>query len=54
MSSISARNAPAQGIAAPAQAGDIRQEDIAHRTASAAVKRSYAKVGDHWIQRPGI
>ncbi len=29
-------------------AGDERQEEIAHRTAWSAVKRSYVKVGDHW------
>jgi cation transport regulator len=29
-------------------AGDERQEEIAHRTAWAAVKRSYVKLGDHW------
>ena len=28
--------------------GDERQEEIAHRTAWAAVKRSYVKVGDYW------
>jgi hypothetical protein len=32
-----------------AHAGDIRQEEIAHRTAWAAVKRSYVKDGDHWV-----
>ena len=30
-------------------AGDTRQEEIAHRTAWAAVKRSYEKVGEHWM-----
>jgi len=30
-------------------AEDLRQEEIAHRTAWAAVKRSYAKVGDEWV-----
>ena len=30
-------------------AGDPRQEEIAHRTAWAAVKRSYVKVGDRWV-----
>jgi cation transport regulator len=30
-------------------AGDVRQEEIAHRTAWAAVKRSYMKVGDEWL-----
>lgn len=29
--------------------GDARQEEIAHRTAWAAVKRSYVKAGDEWI-----
>jgi len=29
--------------------GDDRQEEIAHRTAWAAVKRSYEKVGTHWV-----
>lgn len=29
--------------------GDIRQEEIAHRTAWAAVKRSYIKRGDEWV-----
>ena len=28
---------------------DPRQEEIAHRTAWSAVKRSYVKVGDTWI-----
>jgi cation transport regulator len=37
-----------------AHAGDSRQEEIAHRTAWAAVKRSYEKAGDHWIPRSGI
>ena len=26
-----------------------RQEEVAHRTAWAAVKRSYEKVGDDWV-----
>jgi cation transport regulator len=30
-------------------AGDERQEEIAHRTAWAAVKRSYVKQGDRWM-----
>jgi len=30
-------------------AGDPRQEEIAHRTAWAAVKRSYVKAGDRWV-----
>lgn len=29
-------------------AGDTRQEEIAHRTAWAAVKRTYVKVGETW------
>jgi cation transport regulator len=29
--------------------GDVRQEEIAHRTAWAAVKRSYVKSGDDWV-----
>lgn len=29
--------------------GDPRQEEIAHRTAWAAVKRSYVKLGDRWV-----
>jgi cation transport regulator len=32
-------------------AGDLRQEEIAHRTAWAAVKRSYVKLGDQWLPR---
>jgi cation transport regulator len=32
-----------------AHAGDIRQEEIAHRTACAAVKRTYVKDGDRWV-----
>jgi cation transport regulator len=45
----------AQDIFAPrsimfaAHAGDVRQEEIAHRTAWAAVKRSYVKNGDRWV-----
>ncbi|MGE0285016.1 MAG: ChaB family protein [Bradyrhizobium sp.] len=30
-------------------AGDPRQEEIAHRTAWAAVKRSYVKIGTEWV-----
>lgn len=30
-------------------AGEARQEEIAHRTAWAAVKRSYVKLGEHWM-----
>jgi cation transport regulator len=29
--------------------GDPRQEEIAHRTAWAAVKRSFVKSGDDWV-----
>ena len=29
--------------------GELRQEEAAHRIAWAAVKRSYAKVGDSWF-----
>jgi cation transport regulator len=29
--------------------GEIRQEEIAHRTAWAAVKRSYVKAGVQWV-----
>lgn len=32
-----------------AHAGDPRQEEAAHRIAWAAVKRSYVKIGDHWV-----
>jgi cation transport regulator len=35
-----------------AHADDPRQEEAAHRIAWAAVKRSYVKVGDGWVQRP--
>jgi cation transport regulator len=31
--------------------GDPRQEEAAHRIAWAAVKRSYEKIGDSWLQR---
>jgi cation transport regulator len=34
-----------------AHAADPRREEIAHRTAWAAVKRSYVKVGDSWMSR---
>jgi cation transport regulator len=30
-------------------ARDRRQEEIAHRTAWAAVKRSYVKIDDEWV-----
>lgn len=33
-----------------AHEGDIRQEEIAHRIAWAAVKRSYVKDGDRWVR----
>jgi cation transport regulator len=29
--------------------GDRRQEEIAHRTAWSAVKRSYVKEGEQWV-----
>jgi cation transport regulator len=32
-----------------AHAGEARQEEAAHRIAWAAVKRSYVKVGNSWI-----
>jgi cation transport regulator len=32
-------------------AGEVRKEEIAHRTAWAAVKRSYVKDGDSWVPR---
>jgi cation transport regulator len=28
---------------------DVRQEEIAHRTARAAVKRVYTQLGDQWM-----
>ena len=34
-----------------AHAGDPRQEEVAHRIAWAAVKRSYIKAGDEWVRR---
>jgi cation transport regulator len=34
-----------------AHAGELRQEETAHRIAWAAVKRLYVKVGDSWIKR---
>jgi cation transport regulator len=54
------RNLPvhAQGIfraafnhAFAAHAGDPRQEEAAHRIAWAAVKHSYVKIGDRWVER---
>jgi len=35
-------------------ASDRRQEEVAHRTAWAAVKRSYVKVGDSWIHKTAV
>jgi cation transport regulator len=35
-----------------AHAGDPRQEEAAFRIASAAVKRSYRKIGDRWVRKP--
>ncbi len=35
-----------------AHEGDPRQEEAAHRIAWAAVKRSYVKMGDEWVERP--
>ena len=37
-----------------AHTGDPRQEEAAHRIAWAAVKRSYAKIGDQWASRGDI
>ena len=34
-----------------AHAGDPRQEEAAHRSAWAAVKRSYVKMGASWLAR---
>jgi cation transport regulator len=34
-----------------AHEGDVRQEEIAHRIAWAAVKRSYVRIGDQWVSR---
>jgi cation transport regulator len=34
-----------------AHAVDPRQEEVAHRIAWAAVKRSYVKAGDLWVRR---
>jgi cation transport regulator len=36
-----------------AHEGEARQEEIAHRTACAAVKRSCEKVGDEWMPMAG-
>ena len=37
-----------------AHAGDLRQEEAAHRIAWAAVKRSYVKIGDEWVPRAEV
>jgi cation transport regulator len=34
-----------------AHANDPRQEEAGHRIAWAAVKRSYVKIGNDWVQR---
>ncbi|HTV26893.1 MAG TPA: ChaB family protein [Xanthobacteraceae bacterium] len=34
-----------------ARAGEVRQEEVAHRLAWAAVKRLYVKVGNTWTSR---
>ena len=34
-----------------AHAGDLRQEEVSHRIAWAAVKRSYVKIGNQWVAR---
>jgi len=34
-----------------AHAGEVRQEERAHRIAWAAVKRSYVKIGRDWVAR---
>jgi cation transport regulator len=34
-----------------AHAGDLRQEEAAHRIAWTAVKRSYVKIGDSWVTK---
>ena len=36
-----------------AHGGDVRREEIAHRTAWAAVKRTYQKVGAQWVPLSG-
>ncbi|WP_168788153.1 ChaB family protein [Paraburkholderia aromaticivorans] len=38
-------------VAYSAHAGESRQEEIAHRIAWAAVKRSYVKQADTWVPR---
>jgi cation transport regulator len=37
-----------------AHAGEGRQEEAAHRIAWAAVKRSYVKAGERWIERSAV
>jgi cation transport regulator len=37
-----------------AHAGELRQEEAAHRIAWAAVKRSYVKVGGDWVTRSAV
>jgi cation transport regulator len=37
-----------------AHEGDLRQEEAAHRIAWTAVKRSYVKVGDRWVERGSL
>ena len=37
-----------------AHSGDLRQEEVAHRTAWIAVKRAYVKVGGSWIGKPVV
>lgn len=32
-------------------ANNVRQEEIAHRVAWAAVKKRYVKAGDEWLER---
>jgi cation transport regulator ChaB len=39
-------------FAAPAE--DIRQGEIAHRTAWAAIKRSHVKDRDQWVSRESL
>ncbi len=34
-----------------AHAGDPRQEEVAHRIAWAAVKRTYVKLGSRWVSK---
>lgn len=37
-----------------AHAGELRQEEAAHRIAWAAVKRSYAKTSRGWVRRDAL